>query len=234
MNRILLVEDEDNLREQLSSFLVSQGFVVTGRGSIALAQKEDPGLFDLAILDWNLKDGEGVDLVKAWRGIGSRLPVIMLTARTDVIDRVVGLEIGANDYVLKPYEPRELLARIRAQLRAARGVAGGVSDQTGRSNSEVIQCGEFQINLDERAVRFRGTEVDLTKMEFDLLLVLARAAGKVFTRDELLTRVWGLETSTETRTVDAHIGKLRQKFGEDSIETVRGLGYRIPRAKGGA
>lgn len=223
MNRILIVDDDTNLRQQLADYLTKQNYHVTSCASFAKALTLDMTLFDLVILDWNLGDGEGVDLVKHWRGKGCRLPVIMLTARADVVDRVVGLEIGSQDYVTKPYDPRELLARIRAHTRSF--------SPDGRTESQTLEAAGVRLDLSSREARIVAEDraVELTKMEFDLLALLLRGAGKVFTREELLNRVWGFDSSAETRTVDAHVFKIRQKFSEGLIETVRGLGYRVKR-----
>lgn len=231
MKSLLIVDDDATIRGQLAEYLEKQNFRVHQCGTYKEASAQDTARFDLAIVDWNLGDGEGIDLVRLWRDRGSRIPVIMLTARADVIDRVLGLEIGSQDYVTKPYEPRELLARIRVHLRA---------DSVDFAEPKAIEASGVSLDLAARAVRrlaFEGDpeyDVELTKMEFDLLATLLKGAGKVFTREELLNRVWGIDSSAETRTVDAHVARLRQKIFEDLIETVRGLGYRIrkgPRTK---
>lgn len=212
--KILIVEDDAAVREPLASYLTSQGYTVTAVSSLTEARKQTQ--FNLAVLDWNLSDGEGIDLIKEWRSQGNLVPVMMLTARTDLTDRVLGLELGAHDYMTKPFEPRELLARVRVQLR-----------KTESPGADLLQAHGISIHLAHREVSFKGQKLQLTKMEFDLLKLFLENPGKVFSRDELLNKVWGFDQFPSTRTVDTHMLQLRQKTSDDIFETVRGIGYRM-------
>lgn len=220
--RVLLVEDDENLRQQTSKQLRDSGFHVSEANSLSAARKIELKNIDLAVLDWGLPDGQGIDLLREWRSAGSQMPVIFLTARTDVLDKVLGLELGANDYLTKPFEPRELIARIRVQLRSRKSGKAGDSEA-----DEIIECGGIKLNNRTREIFWHGESVELKKMEYDLLLLLISSPNQVFTRDELLNKVWGYDSYPTTRTVDNHIMHLRQKFSEDLFETVRGVGYRF-------
>lgn len=222
MPKLLLVEDDENLGPSLKKFITSEGHDCVHVDRIEKAKEQDLKEFDLVILDWMLPDGQGIDFLKGLRPNFPNLPVIMLTARTELIDKVIGLESGANDYVVKPFEPRELAARIRVQLRL-----GQNSPAPAEANDGVIQIGELSIDPTQRKVEFEGKEVDLTKMEFDFLRLLAENPNRAFSRDEILNKVWGYENYPTTRTVDTHVLQLRQKLRDDLIETVRGIGYRM-------
>jgi DNA-binding response OmpR family regulator len=176
--------------------------------------------FEIAILDWMLPDGQGIDLLKDLRGSGFDIPVIMLTARSELIDKVIGLESGANDYMTKPFESRELLARIRAQLRASKPT-------TEEKNSNEIIVGNIIIDLEKRTVKKETVLIEFTKMEFDLLVLLASYPGRAFSREEILNKVWGYDNFPSTRTVDTHVLQLRNKLYDYLIETVRGIGYKL-------
>jgi DNA-binding response OmpR family regulator len=141
----------------------------------------------------------------------------------DLVDKVVGLESGANDYITKPFEPRELVARIRAQERFIKNISHNLEHQ----NEQVIEVGSLKVDKNTRIVTFNNEEVPLTKMEFDLLVLLSEKPGRAYSRDEILNKVWGFENFPTTRTVDTHILQLRNKFSDDMIETVRGVGYRF-------
>jgi DNA-binding response OmpR family regulator len=215
MSRILVVEDDVHVAASLEALLQHEGHHVTIARTIADAHRLLDSSIELVLLDWMLPDGQGVDALKVWRH-KTDVPVIFVTARADVVDRVVGLEIGADDYVTKPFEGRELLARIKARLR-------------GKATPSVAQKVEHlgvTIDLDTLETRFQGKVVELTRMELSLLRLLLEHPGKVFTRDELLHRVWGYERAPATRTVDAHVLSLRTKLAADLIESVRGIGYR--------
>ncbi len=222
MKKLLLVEDDFNILDPLRIYLINEGFEVETANSLAEAQvklkEERP---DLIILDWNLPDGQGIDLLKQDFCVG--LPVILLTARQDLIDKVVGLELGANDYMTKPFEPRELLARIRVQIRSR------LKSIAHPSNALIIDLNGITMNLNERSVHWNQAPIELTKKEFELLKLFVENPNKVFSRDELLNLVWGYEEYPNTRTVDNHILKLRQLFPEEFFETVRGVGYRFKR-----
>lgn len=221
MRKILLVEDDENLGQNLKRYLSDEGFDVTWIQNIASAQAQIAQK-DLIILDWMLPDGQGVDLLKKLRDSGVNVPVIMLTARTELIDKVLGLESGANDYLTKPFEPRELVARIRVQLRIGSSESGQNLKTEG-----VIELEDVRIDRTRREVSFQGKITELTKMEFDFLCLLALSPNRAFSRDEILNKVWGYEHYPTTRTVDTHVLQLRQKLREDLIETVRGVGYRL-------
>jgi DNA-binding response OmpR family regulator len=227
---ILVVEDEPQVAASLRDLLEREGYIVRVAGSIAQARSElAPGApggatVDAMLLDWRLPDGEGIDLLKELRKT-SDLPVLMVTARVEVIDRVLGLEIGADDYVTKPVEPRELLARLKARLRTR--PRPSVSPAPAR----VLEGAGVRIDLDTREVTFEGRAIPTTRMEFGLLALLVEDPGRVFSREELLNRVWGYDRTPTTRTVDTHVVQLRTKLRADLIESVRGIGYRLHREK---
>jgi DNA-binding response OmpR family regulator len=216
--KILLVEDDLTLAAQMTKELEFEKHLVTHAASVKDAERLILDNPSLVLLDWQLPDGTGYDLLRKWRAANISIPVIMLTARTDVLDKVVGLEGGANDYLTKPVEIRELFARIRVQLRG--------SDKTTEKN-DVLRISDIEINSVTREAKWKGNLVELTKMEFDLLRFLMESPNRVFTRDELLNKVWGFDRYPSTRTVDTHIGKLRSTFAEDLFESVRGVGYRL-------
>jgi DNA-binding response OmpR family regulator len=219
MKSILLVEDDKNLSESLTRLIASEGFSVTPAATLAEAKtrlSENPSLF---LLDWMLPDGQGIDFLRELRRTGNEAPVILLTSRNDLIDKVLGLETGANDYITKPFEPRELVARIRVQLRTSAQpaqAAKGPSSQAGISLDPV-----------SREASYHGRKLELTKVEFDLLQLLLENPGRVFPREALLNKVWGYDNYPTTRTVDNHIVQLRQKTSPELFETVRGVGYRF-------
>ncbi len=216
MKKILLVEDDKSLGPTLKETLIREGYEVKLCENLNEARTQKFSDFSLILLDWMLPDGQGVDLLK---DINHIVPVIMLTARTDLIDKVLGLESGANDYVTKPFEPRELLARIRVQLRQKNRIS---TEQTEEFTSQ-----HLTFNLNERKIFYHGQEVSFTKMEFDLLYLLATHPKQVFSREKLLDEVWGYENYPTTRTVDTHVLQIRQKLNNDIIETIRGIGYRF-------
>lgn len=226
MDHILIVEDDENLGRNLKQFLEDENYQVTLVTTLQKAREqffmssEIP--FKLVVLDWMLPDGQGIDFLKEIRGEGLVLPVIVLTARTELIDKVLGLESGANDYMTKPFEPRELVARMRAHLRAYEYKKPG---STGEDNKIVL--GDLVIDEGRREVYFQKKKVDFTKMEFDFLKLLAENPGRAFSREEILNKVWGYENYPSTRTVDTHVLQLRHKLRDSLIETVRGVGYRL-------
>jgi DNA-binding response OmpR family regulator len=221
--KILLVEDDKNLGESLSKYLSSQGFMVDWVNKLADAYQFDLKDNYLVVLDWMLPDGQGIDFLRKVRNEHKLNPVIMLTAKNDLIDKVLGLESGANDYITKPFEPRELVARIRSQERFLKNISQNFEHQ----NEQVIEIAQIKIDKNTRIVTFKGEEVQLTKMEFDLLVLLAEKPGRAYSRDEILNKVWGFENFPTTRTVDTHVLQLRNKFSDELIETVRGVGYRF-------
>lgn len=218
--KILLVEDDKNLGTSLKRYLESENYQVEWCESLKYAREKDVSDYKCVILDWMLPDGQGIDFLKEVREKKSNIPIMMLTARNELIDKVIGLESGANDYITKPFEPRELVARLRVQMRNAEMVK--VEDAV-----EVITHGGLTIDRGRRVVTFNGEEKVLTKMEFDLLMLLAEKPGRAFSRDEILNKVWGFENFPTTRTVDTHVLQLRQKFNDNMIETVRGVGYKF-------
>ena len=214
---ILIVDDEPKIVKQARDYLESGGFrVVTagdGKTALAVARHERP---DLIVLDLNLPQMDGLDVCRALRR-ESDVPIIMLTARVDEADRLIGLELGADDYVTKPFSPRELVARVRAVLRRA---------EPEELEGEMT-IGDVVVQPAGRTVSVAGAPVELTGMEFDLLAFLAAHPGIVMSRERLLERVWGLEFPGGTRTVDVHVAQLRKKLDRpDLIRTVRGSGYK--------
>jgi len=226
-NSILLVEDDKNLCESLSKFLAGEGYTVTVAASLSEARLQKNLQPSLILLDWMLPDGQGVDLLREIRKINVTTPIILLTSRSDLVDKVLGLEMGANDYITKPFEPRELVARIRVQLRGASKVANDSSNEL----ANILRCSEVTLNIGTREVHLKDAPIELTKMEFDLLRVLMENPNRVFPREALLNKVWGYENYPTTRTVDNHIVQLRQKLDPDMFETVRGVGYRLREQK---
>jgi DNA-binding response OmpR family regulator len=215
---ILLVEDEEDIAVLVRAYLERDGFRVVWatRGTEGLAELERNDV-RLAILDLQLPDADGFDVCRAIRA-SSGLPVVMLTARDEEVDRVTGLELGADDYVTKPFSPRELSARVRAVLRRVEP-----DDADDR-----LHAGDVELDRQARSATVAGAEVELTAREFDLLWHLAARPGIVVTRAQLLERVWGLSFPGGTRTVDVHVGQLRRKLGRPAlIRTVRGAGYKV-------
>ncbi|MEC7276501.1 MAG: response regulator transcription factor [Bdellovibrionota bacterium] len=220
--KIVVVEDDESLGATLKSFLRDEGYDVTLCPNIAAARAENLDDYGLMILDWMLPDGQGIDYLRELRGAGNKIQVIMLTARTEVIDKVVGLESGADDYLTKPFEPRELAARIRVQIRhqSERGAPLDGEDVK-------INLGDIVIDRERREVSYKGTVTEFTKMEYEFLVLLAESPNRAFSREEILNKVWGYENYPSTRTVDTHVLQIRQKLYDGLIETVRGVGYRL-------
>lgn len=221
--KILLVEDDPALGQSVHSFLTQESFevkLVTTLSDLKACELSD---FDILILDWMLPDGQGIEYLKFLPSEVPRPPIIMLTARTELIDKVLGLELGANDYLTKPFEPRELIARIRVQLRMAqnKGTSAPVIEE-----SNIITATDIEVNLGEMKVTYKDEHIPLTKMEYALLKLFVESPNQVFSRDEILTKVWGYKYPT-TRTVDTHILQLRNKFDSSYFETVHGIGYRF-------
>ncbi len=219
--RILVVDDEKDLRQLVEYNLQQAGFAVTtaqdAREALAKLKSSPP---DLVILDVLLPDMPGTEVLKAAKRDRPDLPILMLTAKGEEIDRLVGLELGADDYVVKPFSVRELVLRVKAVLR--RG-------ETGESDVPRRQFRNLVLDVERHQVHVTGKPVELTALEFRLLNTLLQRKGRVQTRQTLLTDVWGLSGDLATRTVDTHIKRLREKLGPagDYIETVRGIGYRF-------
>lgn len=227
MTTILVVDDEEPIQELLRFNLEKEGYQVAvakdGQEALDRVKDEQP---DLLVLDVMLPGMSGVEVCRRLRlnPKYQQLPIIMLTAKGEEIDKVLGLELGADDYMTKPFSPRELLARIKACLRRLNNSLGETEVQ--------IMRGELKIDLDGFRVQVRGVDTELTPKEFELLRVFATHPGKVYSRDELLERIWGYEYDGDTRTVDVHVRHLRLKVEKDPsnpeyIETLRGIGYRF-------
>lgn len=215
---IMVVEDDGNIGRLLRTYLERERYqtlwVRSGEQALAELLRHP---IELVVLDIGLP---GIDGFEVCRRIAGRVPVIMLTARDEEADRVAGLEMGADDYVPKPFSPRELTARVKAVLRRA---GGGIA-----TPEDVSALGPLTLARGSREVRVDGQEIELTQREFDLLEYLLRRAGQVVTRDELLEAVWGFLSPGQTRTVEVHVAQLRKKLGHpDLIRTVRGLGYKV-------
>lgn len=222
---ILVVEDEPSIREVVGLYLQRAGFRVTcvtdGDAAVDHLEKELP---DLVVLDLMLPGVDGFEITRYLRARGDT-PIIMLTARRDEVDRIAGLEMGADDYVVKPFSPQELVSRVRAVLRRARG--GELADE-----SDAIEFDQLSIDPKTREVHVRGEEVGLTAREFDLLLMFARHPRQVFNRGQILDRVWGFADYIDPSTVTVHVRRLREKIEADAsnpelIQTVWGVGYRF-------
>jgi two-component system response regulator RegX3 len=227
--RILVVEDEASISEPFAEALRRAGFepmlTRTAAGALELAEEAEP---DLVMLDLSLPDGDGRDVCRELRR-QSDIPIVMLTARGTEMDKIVGLELGADDYVVKPFSAAEVISRIRAVLRRSAGHGG--------AREEPIVVGDVEIDPAARIARLRGAELDLSRKEFDLLAELMRHAGDVVKREDLMSRVWDVNWFGSTKTLDVHIGWLRRKLGDSPshpahIETVRGVGFRFAAPEG--
>ena len=227
MTRVLIVEDEESFADPLAFLLRKEGFTtaVAATGQSALEEFDRNGA-DIVLLDLMLPGMSGTDVCRSLRS-RSAVPVIMVTARDSEIDKVVGLELGADDYVTKPYSARELIARIRAVLR--RGGEGATETEGGTG---VLEAGPVRMDVDRHVVSVGGTTVALPLKEFDLLEYLLRNVGRVLTRGQLIDRVWGADYVGDTKTLDVHVKRLRSKVEIDPsapkhLLTVRGLGYKF-------
>jgi two-component system response regulator RegX3 len=216
--KLLVVEDEDSIAIPLADGLRREGFEVerVANGADALAAPEP----DLVLLDLRLPDMDGYAVAREMRA-RSRVPIIMVTARGEEVDRVVGLEIGADDYVVKPFGLRELVARINAVMR--RLGDGATADEV-----DELAAGPLVVSMRTRRVTLQGNEVHLTPREFDILAMLMRDPGAVVSRDDLLRRLWGTTWAVQTKAIDVHVSSLRRKLGDPAwVETVRGVGFRL-------
>jgi two-component system, OmpR family, response regulator len=218
---VVVVEDETNIAELVSMYLERDGFRVriagTGEAGMEAIEKHRPRL---VLLDVGLPDVDGLELCKRIRA-SSSVPVIFLTARDSEVDRVVGLELGGDDYITKPFSPAELVARVKAVLRRADGAP----------TPEVTQAGRVTVDTGRREVQVDGDAIELTTKEFDLLRYLAERPGLALSRQQILDGVWGYDWYGDPRTVDVHIAQVRKKIGDAvSITTVRGVGYRLERS----
>jgi DNA-binding response OmpR family regulator len=223
--KILVVEDEKEIRDLLAHYLRKEGFApilaADGEAALTQARKEKP---DLILLDILLPKADGLEVLRAVRSDANlaRTPVVMLTAKGDETDRVIGLELGADDYIPKPFSPREVVARIKAILRRTRAAAGEPEAQT-------LVHRDLRMDVARHEVRYQGKTVSLTSKEFRILQALLSSAGRVLSREAILSKVWGEDTHVIDRTVDVHIAKLRQKipFLAEAIETVKDVGYKL-------
>ncbi len=227
-HRLLMIEDDERLAQMVAQYLQQSGFEVVhapdGLSGLARLQGSEPP--DLVILDLMLPDMDGLEVCRRLRalpGPAAQVPVLMLTAKGDPMDRVIGLEIGADDYLPKPFEPRELLARIRAILRRREG--GGA-----QAAANVLRFGQLEIDRDARTVSVAGAPAELTSYQFDLLAAMAERAGRVLTRDQIMEAVRGRELEAFDRSIDVHMGRIRAAIEQDAknprrILTVRGVGY---------
>jgi two-component system, OmpR family, response regulator VicR len=224
MKKLLIVDDEQDIAASIQYVLTQEGFATLlahdGLKAIQLFESEKP---DLIILDLMMPGLDGYEVCRRVRSNDRKTPILMLTARTSEIDTVVGLELGANDYIAKPVRLRELVARVKAHLRETPGVP---------ATTQNIRLGELSIDMESRTVAVASQTIDLTFKEFELLAALAKHPNRVFTRDQLFAQVWGSDFLGESRTVDVHIRYLREKLEENPsqpkhILTVRGVGYRI-------
>ena len=225
MSKILIVEDEEALSDPLAFLLGREGFqtIVVDNGLDALPVFDREGA-DLVLLDVMLPGMSGMEVCRKLREVSS-VPIIMLTAKDSELDKVLGLELGADDYVTKPYSARELIARIRAVLRRR-------SAETDSATESVLQGGPVRMDIDRHVVTVNGEEISMPLKEFELLEILLRNVGRVMTRGQLIERVWGADYVGDTKTLDVHIKRLRSKIAPDSsapqyVVTVRGLGYKF-------
>ncbi len=222
--RILFIEDDQSIRQQTTALLRDEGYSTEEASTAVDGLKTFDGrAVDCVLLDVNLPDLDGFEVCRRVRA-RSDVPIIMVTARSDSFDVVAGLEAGADDYVTKPFQPKELMARIRAMLRRSQGL--------GPAPSAIVLGGRVEVIPDEGVVRVDGEEVHLTRTEFRLLCELAAAPGRVFSREVLLESVWGYEYVGDTKLVDVHVYRLRNKVERDPgdpqhLVTVRGLGYKV-------
>jgi DNA-binding response OmpR family regulator len=222
---VLVVEDESSIASFVAAYLKNAGYAVrttpSGQEALRLVDAEKPAL---VVLDLMLPDLDGVEVCKRIRQKGD-LPVLMLTARDEDVDKIIGLEVGADDYMTKPFNPRELVARVKAILRRS-------APERDKRESAVLRHGDLSVDAGRREVKVGETEIQLAPKEFDLLWELLDHRGLVLTRDQLLERVWGYTFAGDTRTVDVHVRQLRRKLGDASpIVTVWGVGYKVSPAR---
>jgi two-component system, OmpR family, phosphate regulon response regulator OmpR len=224
MSHLLLLDDDRRLTEMVSGYLRNNGFEVSTAGSLADGREQlKQTVFDALLLDLMLPDGDGLDFTRELRSQARtrRLPLLMLTARGEAMDRIVGLELGADDYLAKPFEPRELLARVKALLRRAAPEA---------AEDEILMFGRLEVDLGARQARLAGTPCDLTSHQFELLTVLARSPGRVLSRDQIMDQLKGHPLEAFDRSIDVHISRIRALIEDDPkapkrVLTVRGAGY---------
>ena len=225
--KILVIEDEPDIRKNLEYNLAREGFSVIGAASISEAESNlSVQTFNLILLDLMLPDGSGLDLCKKIKADSKTesIPVIILTAKDDEVDKVVGFEIGADDYVTKPFSVRELILRVKAVLKR------------GTEKKDILEVerkfGDLRIDIDSHEVHVDDSKINLTALEFKLLRQLVDTRGRVQSRDQLLSEVWGYSSDVTTRTVDTHVKRLREKLGPMGkyVQTIRGVGYKFARS----
>jgi len=225
--KILVIEDEPDIRKNLEYNLAREGFAVIGAASISEAESNlSMQTFNLILLDLMLPDGSGLDLCKKIKADSKTesIPVIILTAKDDEVDKVVGFEIGADDYVTKPFSVRELILRVKAVLKR------------GTEKKDILEVerkfGDLRIDIDSHEVHVDDSKINLTALEFKLLRQLVDTRGRVQSRDQLLSEVWGYSSDVTTRTVDTHVKRLREKLGPMGkyVQTIRGVGYKFARS----
>jgi two-component system response regulator RegX3 len=232
---ILMVEDEESITVPLSEALDREGFDTQIAGTVEEAlQKAEQQMPDLVLLDVMLPDGSGYDVARTLRE-RSKVPIIMLTARGEETDRIVGLELGADDYIVKPFSAREVAARIRAVLRRSGDAQQQAAAPAAPAREGPLEVGPVRVDRDRREARVNGQDIDLTRKEFELLELLISEAGTVLTRERLIDEVWDTNWFGSTKTLDVHVSSLRRKLGDDSqnprfIHTVRGVGFRFAAA----
>jgi two-component system, OmpR family, response regulator len=217
--RLLLVEDDLTLGDAVRDYLAGQGHVVDWAKRLSTARDAATEPFDAILLDWRLPDGSGIEWLRALRareGPNRNVPVLVLTARDRLDDRVEGLDAGADDYLIKPFELAELAARVRAVSRRAHG-----------DPRAVVEVGLIAIDLVARTVRIDGRDVELTAREYALFETLVRRRGRIVPRDQLQQLLYGFDIDVASNTIEVHVSSLRRKLGPDAIDTVRGMGYRV-------
>lgn len=226
MHRILITEDEPRIASFVKKGLSAHGFMAeaVGTAEAAIAQVLNAS-FDLLILDLSLPDRDGQEVIEALRGQGATLPIIILSARDDLEDKVTGLNAGADDYITKPFRFEELLARVRARLRQV------VRPSQPDDSQQLLQAQDVVLNLLTRQVKVGTNLIDLPAREFTLVEVFLRHPGQVLSREQLLDQVWGYDYNPGSNIVDVYVGYLRKKLGNDLIETVRGMGYRLRKSR---
>jgi two-component system, OmpR family, alkaline phosphatase synthesis response regulator PhoP len=227
--RILVVDDEASIVKLVQFNLEKEGFQVDvaydGQAALDVVRSHEP---DLVVLDWMLPKLDGLEVCRRLRQEKKHVPILMLTAKTDEFDKVLGLEIGADDYMTKPFSPRELTARVKAIFRRVETLRESV----GERRDNIMRFGELEIDPDGYVVTRAGEEIDLTPKEFELLVYMASHRGKVLSRDQLLNAVWNYDFVGDTRIVDVHVSHLRDKLESDTrnpvyIKTIRGIGYKF-------
>ena len=228
MTKILVVDDESSIVTLLKFNLEQAGFTVVtalnGKEGYTIASQES---LDLIVFDLMLPGMDGMEICKSLRQEKINTPILMLTAKDDELDKILGLELGADDYLTKPFSPREVVARVKAILRRTK-----INEESETSVEKVLKIGDLEVLPDQYEARFKGIKLELTPKEFELLLYLTQHSGKVLSRDQLLNAVWDYDYAGDTRIVDVHISHLREKIEEDTkqpqyIKTIRGFGYKM-------